>query len=139
MMIKDLTQIKKYISNSYDLIKELYIELDNIIHLENNDHSRLTYLYCEVELLKNITWAIQRIERNVNNVDQLKSWVEIFNEVNYIHDIVSDFSPVEEISIHDDVPSMEDLITDMENTFHKERIEKIFQYFDKILGLYMMG
>ena len=139
MLIKDLAQIKNYISNSYDLIKELYVEIDTLIHLGHNDHSKLTYLYCEVELLKNIALAIQRIERNVNNVDQLRSWAEIFNEVNYIHDVISDFSPVEELSIYVDIPSMEDLIADMENNFNKERVEKIFQYFDKILGLYMMG
>ena len=131
--------MKKYISDSYDLIKELTIELDTLIQLEHNDCSRLTYLHCEVELLKNITWAIERIEENVDDVDQMRSWVEIFNEMNYIHDIVSDFSPIEGLSVHVDIPSMEDLILDMENSLTKERVEKLFQYFDKILGLYMMG
>ena len=139
MRIQDLVQIKNCISNSYDLIQELHIELDTLIRLEHNDRSRLTYLHCEVELLKNIAWAIERIEENVDNVDQMRSWVEIFNEVNYIHDVVSYFSPIEGVSVHVDIPSMEDLILDMENSLTKERVEKIFQYFDKILGLYMMG
>lgn len=139
MTVKDLTQIKNCISDSYDLIRELYVEMDTAIHSSNHDHSRLTYLYCEVELLKNLAWAIQRIERKANNIEHLDSWIEIFHEVNYINDMVSDFSPVEELSIYVDIPSMEDLIADMENSFNKERVEKIFQYFDKILGLYMMG
>lgn len=139
MRIQDLVQIKNCISNSYDLIQELHIELDTLIRLEHKDRSRLTYLHCEVELLKNITWAIERIEENVDDVDQMRSWVEMFNEANYIHDIVSDFSPIEGVSVHVDIPSMEDLILDMENSLTKERVEKLFQYFDKILGLYMMG
>ena len=75
----------------------------------------------------------------MGNVDHLSSWIEIFHEVNYIHDIISDFSPVEEMYVNIDTPSMQDLIEGMESYIDKEKLEKVFQYFDKILGLYMMG
>ena len=59
MNIKDLALIKNCISESYDLINELFIEIENIIHLTGNrKRSKLTYLRCGLELLKNIKWAM---------------------------------------------------------------------------------